>query len=392
VNNDSGGDRRTASRVRIRQNVDLSFDPQFKTHLQLELGHTPSNITTSSTDLKARHAVLDYTFDNGINAQAGIVPVSDHFGDVLFSGDWNYNPVALAFVFPAGAGKLRAFAGNLNESTETVKNDDIVHYQFDYLLPLKGGNKFNIGMTWLEMGSNGTNRAFGAAPFPAMPTTTGRHLNYGAGGSFTLDGLTLNTFVAGARTDREILGTSANGKGVAVKLELTGKAGTGTFGILGTWAQGEPDGSGFQAPLAFVPAVDKGANSYWGYLGLLTVQGPTDTGIDGDSVNISNNGYGLSSLQAKYAFPISGALSGYLAAGWFGGSKAAGRDRDVGAEVMAMGTYRFNKVLALDFGAAHARLKDSVSGYSQGAAGAFNQAPGVARDKTALFSRLQAEF
>jgi hypothetical protein len=138
--------------------------------------------------------------------------------------------------------------------------------------------------------------------------------------------------------------------------------------------------------------VGKGANSYWGYTGILTVQGPTDTGFDGDSLNISNNGYGLASVQARCSFPLAIVLKGYLAAGWFGGGRAAGRSRSVGVDVLAMGTYRFGKALALDVGAAYARLEDSVSGYQQGAAGAFNQPAGARRDKRALFARLQAEF
>lgn len=59
---------------------------------------------------------------------------------------------------------------------------------------------------------------------------------------------------------------------------------------------------------------------------------------------------------------------------------------------MGLGTYRFTAVLALDFGAAYARLNDGLSGYPQGAAGLFNQDAGVVRGKMALFSRLQAEF
>ena len=68
ADNDVGGDRQTASRVRIRQDIDFVFDEQLKTHLQLEMGNTASNITTSSSNIKVRHGVIDYTFKNGINA------------------------------------------------------------------------------------------------------------------------------------------------------------------------------------------------------------------------------------------------------------------------------------------------------------------------------------
>lgn len=385
-----GQGNQTASRVRIRQNVDIKFDERFKTHLQMELGHTTDNITTTSdsdrkTNLNVRHAVLDYTTVGGINLQAGIVPLSDYFGDTLFSGDWNYNPVAASALIPVGTGKLRTFAGTLRETVgtggETVSKDDTSHYQLDYRLPLGSSARFNFGGSYVTL-----------TPDNAAPFRSGSHSNYGAGAQFDFaHGLQLNGFVLGSSTDKKLLAPGAgNGSGLAAKLELTGGAGSGKFGLLATHATGKSNGSGFLPVMAL-----SRTNGYWGYTGILTIQGPTDTGFDGDSVNISNNGYGLTTVQAKYDFPISADLSGYVAVGWFGNSKApAGRSGDVGTDFLLMGTYRFNKYLALNFGGAYAKLKDSVSGYSNGIVNGatFNQAVGVSRNKTALFTRLQAEF
>lgn len=386
----AGQGRQTASRVRIRQNVDIKFDERFKTHFQMELGHTTDNVSTTSgsdrqTNLNVRHAVLDYTTLSGINLQAGIVPLSDYFGDTLFSGDWNYNPVAVSALAPLGAGKLRAFAGTLRETVgaggETVSKDDTTHYQLDYRLPLSGNAQINFGASYVTL-----------TPDTAAPFRSGSHSNYGVGAQFELGrGLQLNGFVMGSTTDKKLLAPGAgDGSGAAAKLELTGQAGSGKFGLLATHATGKSNGSGFLPAMALSKT-----NGYWGYTGILTIQGPTDTGIDGDSVNISNNGYGLSTVQAKYAFPVTADLTGYVAAGWFGNTKApAGRSGDVGTDWLLMGTYRFNKYLALDFGGAYAKLKDSVSGYSNGIVGGatFNQGVGVSRNKNALFTRLQAEF
>jgi hypothetical protein len=345
--NDMGAAReghQTASRVRIRQNVDLRFDERFKTHLQLELGHTNDNLITTNFSsrgnvIAVRHAVLDYTLDEGINFRAGIVPLSDRFGDTLFSADWDYNPVALSMVAPLLGGTVRAFAGNLGVGDVT-----------------------------------------GAANY--------MHANYGIGGTFRLtDSLVLRSFVVGSHTDRQLLGTSGDADGVAAKIEVTSDAG---FGLMATHATGDSDGSGFLPIMALATT-----NGYWGYTGILTVQGPTDTGFDGDSVNISNNGFGLTTVQAKYARPLTESLDLYLAAGWFGNTDGPGsRDSLVGIDTLAMGTYHFNEVLALDFGAAYARLSDSVSGYSNGVIGgaSFNQPVDRERNKYALFTRLQAEF
>lgn len=384
----------TSQRVRIRQNVDLKFSEQFKTHLQMELQHTTDNVTTSdqrrggnSTDISVRHAVMDYTFrpDNafdGTNARLGIVPLSDHFHDTLFSSDWDYNPVAVQLKdLPGGPGRLRVFAANLEEGSESNVDDDFVHYQLDYLVPFGEGTGVVLTGTALNIAdATGGNDSW--------------HYNYGIGGHMALGGdMRVNGFVVGSRTDEALLGGTDNASGVALLAELTGSFGPGHFGILASHATGEDDGTGFLMPMAFAQTF-----GYWGYTGILTVQGATDTGFDFDGVNISNNGYGMTTVQAKYAFPIMPRLSGYLGAGWFGNTDAQNRDSTVGYDSLAMGTYRFNKVFALDLGVAYAKLKDSASGYFQGVQNpggggpAFNQDEGKDRNKVAFFGRIQAEF
>ena len=136
---------------------------------------------------------------------------------------------------------------------------------------------------------------------------------------------------------------------------------------------------------------------YWGYTGILTVQGPTDTGFDFDAVNISNNGLGLTTFQARYVFPVMDKLSLYTAAGWFGNTDAPDeRKSTLGIDLFGMGIYKFNRYLELDLGLAYAHMRDSVSGYFQGVQHGgrilFNQDIGEKRDKIVTFGRLQAEF
>lgn len=377
--NDDGNRRQTASRVRIRQNLDLDFDERLRTHLQLELGHTNDNITTTPSSSRAnsiavRHAVIDYAFDNGMRVQTGIVPLSDRFRDTLFSGDWDYNPVAVALTAPLSGGTLRAFAGNLAEGNETWTDDDLAHYQLDFELPLPGESHINLGASFARVADPaGENRL---------------HANFGVGASFPVkDGVVLRGFLLGSRTDRSLLGTIDNADGIAGKLELILSNG---LGLMATHASGDSDGTGFLPMMALATT-----NGYWGYTGILTVQGPTDTGFDGDSVNISNNGFGLTTVQARFARPLNDDFDIHLAAGWFGNSDTPGsRQSRVGLDLLAMGTYHFNRVLGLDFGVAYARLEDGVSGYSNGVIGGatFNQPAGRERDKLAFFTRLQAEF
>ena len=377
--NDDADGRQTASRVRIRQNLDLEFDERLRTHLQIELGHTNDNITTTQSSsrgnsIDVRHAVIDYAFDSGIRMQAGIVPLSDRFGDTLFSSDWDYNPVALALTAPLLGGTLRAFAADLAEGDEADADDDFVHYQLDYALPLSSEGRIDIGASFASIADPAGESRF--------------HTNYGIGASFPLKGgLLLRGFLLGSWTDRNLLGASDDADGVAAKLELVSGSG---LALMATYASGDSDGTGFLPTMALAAT-----NGYWGYTGILTVQGPTDTGFDGDSVNISNNGFGLTTVQVRFTRPLSDELDIYLAAGWFGHSDdPGGRESRVGLDFLAMGTYHFNEVLGLDFGAAYAKLEDSVSGYSNGVIGgaSFNQPVGRDRDKLAFFTRLQAEF
>lgn len=381
-------DNQTAARLRLRQNVDIGFNEQFRTHVQFELQNTTDNVTTTDfrrggkeTNVSVRHAVMDYTvrsqgiFDGAV-LQAGLLPLQDEFHQTQFSADWDYNPLAAAFIVPTGSGSLRLFAANLDEgSSESDADDDFVHYQADLSVALNDQAGITLTGTALNIAD-------------AVGGDSSWHYNYGIGGHVELGGAKINGFVLGASTQRGLLG-NGDASGVAALLELTGAAGAGNYGLLVSHASGERDGTGFLMPMAFAQTF-----GYWGYTGILTVQGPTDTGFDFDGVNMSNNGYGLTSAQARYAFPINANLRGYLAAGWFGNTDAPSRNDRVGIDFLAMLTYRFNNVLALDLGADYARLEDSVSGYFQGVQGgaAFNQAQGVERDKFALFGRLQAEF
>ncbi|MEE8258944.1 MAG: hypothetical protein V3R20_04580, partial [Sphingomonadales bacterium] len=138
VNPDQNDQR--AARLRLRQDINFKFGNQFKTHLQLELQHTTDNVSTTNnrlggaeTDISVRHAVLEYTFKGGTRVKAGIVPISDKFNDVLFSSDWDYNPLALEITIPSGKDILRVFAANLKEGAESIESDDFVHYEIDYL-------------------------------------------------------------------------------------------------------------------------------------------------------------------------------------------------------------------------------------------------------------------
>ncbi len=373
-----GGSSPTASRLRIRQNLDFEFGQGLETHLQFELGHTNANVGTTDKELRVRHAVIGYSPAPWLSAKAGILPLSDRFDDMLFSSDWDYNPLALSFEAGIGPGLLRAFAGELNEGDEPIAHDDFIHYQLDYTVEPVPGWKVAAGLTYADV----------AAPSESQTRPV-------VNGAFSLalalsEGYRLKATVLGSYADGSLLAAKDDAFGAAARLEFTGGLGGGDFGLLATYASGEKDGTGFLPLMAFSRTY-----GYWGYTGLLTVQGPTDTGFDGDAVNISNNGYGLASLQVRYLCPIGSRLSAYAAAGWFGASDTpSGRSSFLGQDYLLMFTYHLSKVLSLDLGGAYARIENSVSGYGSGVfnGASFTSPKGQVRDKTAFFTRLQAEF
>ncbi len=383
---DDRSDAPTAARVRLRQSLDFIFDRKLETHLQLELGHTSDNVTTTAnssreTTLSVRHAVIGYNFQpdsSNLTAKVGILPEADRFGDVLFSSDWDYNPVALSLESGTSlieGDDVRSFVGKLWEGEEWDSDDDFTHLQFDYRMPIASTSNLNIGASWIKLDDDAGG--------------SGSHVNYGISGEWAVsDGMHLRAFALGSQTDEELLAAGADGTGFAGKIELSfSELG---LDLLGTYASGDSAGGGFLPVMAFAKT-----NGYWGYTGILTVQGPTDTGFDGDSVNISNNGYGMSSLQARYTRPLTDNVHLYLAGGWYGNTDAPdGRSDSVGWDSILMFSFTLHEYLTLDVGGDYAQLEDSVSGYWQGAVGGadFNQAVGVDRDKYALFTRIQVEY
>lgn len=377
VDDDVGGLSRAAARLRLRQNLDFDFGRGFASHLQFELSHTSDNVTTTSessrgTNVDIRHAVLSRAFPAGVLVEVGILPLSDRFFDTQYSSDWDYNPLAVSLTAPMGPGELRAFAANLDEGQETVA-DDFLHFGLDYRWAFPDG--------WVNVGAQLVNAA-------AADGRQQEHATVGISASLTIaEDMTLSGFMAASWTDRALLAATRRGRGLAAGLRLSGAGG---WELLATHATGRRDGTGFLPLMALARTY-----GYWGLTGLLTVQGPTDTGFDGDGVNISNNGFGLTSIQGRYQLDLARDWRLALAAGWFGNSRTPrGRSGELGIDLLAMASWRITDVLGLDIGLAYAHVKDGVSGYFQGVIGgtAFNGPAGVSRDKIAGFTRLQAEF
>jgi len=377
VNNDKDQqDQQTASRLRIRQSIDIKFNENLKSSLRFQLNHTNENTTNAQdvngNDVQIRHAVINYKLTPNNRFKAGLVPVLEYYHDTLYSKSWGYNPLALEGFSKVSNFDFHYFISQLQENKETNSSDDTNHFQFDMTYHPSDKVSVTASSSYLNI------------------LDLGSHYNVALKTDAKIsDNSSLMAIIMGSQSDKDLLNSAKNAQGYAVLLELLQSYSNFEVGLMFTHTSGKKDGSGFLVPMSFTKT-----NSYWGYTGVMTVMPQTDTGFASDSVHISNNGFGMSSYQTKISYYPNDKTLLYFGAGFFNNSQAENRDSTVGYDVVAMYAYNFNTYLRVDVGIDYAQLHDSLSGYTQGVIGGtrFNQDQGVTRYKTAFFSRLQLEF
>ena len=140
------GPGRAAARLRWRPTWDAKISDDVSMHMQLNIGHIESNTSNARVDQSGapavglRHAVLMFaTPEIGGKFAAGLVPVSDKFGDTLFSSDWDFNPLTLAWLGKIGGADVRLATAKLMESDPEVY-DDVDAYVADVDLPMGNGS------------------------------------------------------------------------------------------------------------------------------------------------------------------------------------------------------------------------------------------------------------
>lgn len=379
VDNDRPGEnRQNAARLRLRQNIDIKFNAQLKSSLRLQLNHTNDNITNAGdingNGIQIRHGYIDYAFTPHNKMRIGLVPVLEYHHDLLYSKSWGYNPLALEGFNKTGSWNFHYFAAQLSEDNETSNENEITHFQIDSVYHIAKAFDLTFSATMVDI---------------AKTVYSGRHYNAALKVDYNAADLIIYVDLLSSFSDDTLFSSGNNAVGYAVAAAMELKLGQGKFGVMATHATGNSDASGFLIPMSFVQT-----NSYWGYTGIITVMPQTDTGFASDAVHVSNNGYGMSTLQFKADYEMTNQFGLYLGLGWFGNTDAPGRESIVGYDSVLMGKYRFTKYMGLDIGVAHAQLNDSLSGYGNSVLGqaSFNQPEGMTRYKTALFGRVQLEF
>jgi len=321
TNVDDYGDGDVAAhRLRFRPTWDAAFDDGVKLHVQFNIGHIKEGFGNhqynngGDPSFGLRHGYILAPIGEHYTAIAGIVPVSDKFGDTLFSGDWDFNPVTLAFLGKSGNLDWRIGIAKLMENDEANKSagaddkDDFNAYVIDVDSGAFGGSVYHLT----------TEKQYPTAALAEATLTI-----YGVRWAGEFGSTKLNAFVMGSSLDAKTANHKSNG--FAGKVEGKLPMGDKTVGLLGIFATGDKDyGTAGKTAKAFITPMSLiGHHGYYGYTGKLNIQGPTDTGID-DPVNIDGGSYGngnlgrgLMTLQANLSIPGSNKLSYYVAAGWF---------------------------------------------------------------------------
>lgn len=384
----NGASDTSAARLRWRPTWDVTLPDDVKMHMQLNIGHIESNAANARTEqggdpaVALRHAVLDFKLPEiGGRINAGLVPVSDKFGDMLFSGDWDFNPLALLWLGKIAAADVRLGRGKLQEKTPTVRDDTDI-YVADIDLPAGAGRAGLSGYVYRDsaddpLGATGHTQSYIGlrATQPLGPAHLSAFLVYNSG-----------------THEKAAGGKDMDNAGYAAKLEGTMPIGPVKAGLLFVMATGDKNyGNGtdtsvnsFITPMGLIDH-----HGYWGYTGKLNIQGPTDTGIDnplridGSVYGASGLGFGIMTLQAKADFPIADGLSGYIATGIFKHHDVPeGREGTIGTDVYVQATYALAQNLNLQAGADLASLKKNNPAYN------FTKDNTI----TLVFSRLQLEY
>lgn len=367
-----------AARLRWRPTWDVKVNNDVNMHMQLNIGHIQSNTSNARLEqggapaVALRHAVLNFTTpETGGRFSAGLVPMSDKFGDTLFSGDWDFNPLALAWMGKIENVDVRLATGKLMENS-SAKDDDLDAYLADIDLPMGNGTvgasiymfRSGDGLTGVlgDLGDTATQNYIGvrAAQDVGFAKVNGFFV-YNRGKIENCSAV----FCSGAA-----VGDDVDNSGYAIKLEATKPVGSANVGLMFIMTSGDKDfmttdsASSFITPMALIDH-----HGYWGYTGKLNVQGPTDTGIDnplrvdGSVYGGAGLGYGLLTIQAKADFPVTNRLDGYAAIGIFQHQDVpSANDESIGTDIYIQGKYNVAQNLNLEAGLDYASIgKDNAS-------------------------------
>lgn len=371
-------------RQRLRVGIDVRTDGDAGAYFQLEYrggwgGSSPKysdprdHLTQVNPFNRLQARGIRYGFmyarmNDMLNISAGIIPLTDRVGRVLFDADWDFNVGGIVCWGSVPTGEYRFAYSRLVEGVGSVNTLDadrdeellIVDYKpsslhyidlgihlYSLLIPETGETEYSFEDRLGDITDNQTWIGFTARRKVSKFDIEGRLLlNRGS----ILDDSHLGIALS-ASTHFPVGGLSVD----AMFLTVTG----------------DPEGKTEDRFVTLHGLV--GTEGYWGYTHIFTASPPSD--VNDLGLEIGNNGAGLVAFQARATLPIREELDLNFAGGLFRSSEPRNDSRDMGKELSAAVTAHINGYLDLDLGLAHAFMGDFYEKDSN--------------DLTELFSRLQ---
>lgn len=286
----------------------------------------------------------------------GVLPLSDEFGDTLFSADWDFNVGGVA-LFGRSApldyrlAYLRLIEGVGGTEARSIGRDGdffVVDVMTALTEDLQGGvhayyltvaKGLPLGDTE-EWWAGATLRGKGAP----LDWNAFALLNVGqlGIGELDADGKVVSGF---DRNDSHA--------GYAFKVEAARSLAALRLALQSLYSSGDSRDAEVKSRFA-TPQGLFGTEGYWAYTHIFTANGPSD--VNDLAVELGNGGAGLVTVQGLASMPLHERVTGQLSAGWFQASRSRNGSRDMGTEVGAMTTIALAEGLNLDVGIAGAFL------------------------------------
>lgn len=289
-----------------------------------------------------RYGFVYYNLSEKLNFSAGILPLTDRVGRVLFDADWDFNVGGITLGGKLGKGdyrlgyvRLMDYVGSGSINSIGINNELLIA---DYDIPFS--DNFTAGGHFYAL----------TGPFNNVSS----EMWFGATATAKLEPVTLNGMFLYNTGE---IGGETHG-GMAMKLEASIELGKAKWSLEALYTSGDKVDSLGVAEISgrFITLHQLvGTAGYWGYMHIFTPAGPSD--VNDLGLEPGNGGAGLTTIQTKLDFPIiEKKLNGQIFGGWFSANEERNGSINMGIEAGGMLTYSFSQYLNLEAGAAYAAI------------------------------------
>ncbi len=288
-----------------------------------------------------RYGFIYYALNEKLNLSAGIIPLTDGVGRILFDADWDFNVggIVLGGRLTKGnyrLGYVRMVEGVGGTEDQIDKDGDLIIADYYFYL----NKNFTLGSHFYNL----------TVPSPLNVITSKAETWYGLTTQGNFNRTDFSGMILLNRGNIE----SKTHNGIALKLEGSFPLGKVQASILAITTTGDEEG---EIDKRFVtPHQLFSTSGFWGYSHIFNANGPSD--VNDLGLEIGNSGAGLSSLQIKVDIPLSNKVGGQLVGGWFQAGKERNSHKDMGTELGGMLTYKVAKYLNWELGASIASIGD----------------------------------